>query len=243
MGQTVLVASGKGGVGKSTVTCTVAQTLVSLGKRVLVIDGDAGLRCQDILLGLSDRVVYDWADVLCGNVTGSDAVISTPGLPDLLPAPLVWQPDFTAEDFAGMVSVLAPCYDHVFIDAPAGIGPGLDLLSKATRLAIVVSSSDAAGIRGACAAGDALKSMGLLSRRLVINSVKPALIRQGIFPDLDSVIDRTELRLIGILPYDEGICRGAAAGNVTLDQNSLFYKAALALSRRVDGDNVPITKF
>lgn len=241
MGHTILVASGKGGVGKSTVTSALAISLAEK-HNVLVIDGDAGLRCQDILLNLSDRVVYDWGDVLCGNVALSSAIITSEHNVALLPAPLYFSPEFTADAFAEMVSSVKNSYDFIFVDAPAGVGPTLALLSKACKLALIVSGSEAAGIRGACAAGDALKEYGIVSRRLIINSVKPSLIRNGFMPNLDDVIDRTELRLIGILPFDEGISLGAVNGEIKMDGKSLFSKAVKAVSRRVCGENVPLTK-
>lgn len=242
MGHTILVASGKGGVGKSTVTSALAISLAEQGKKILVIDGDAGLRCQDILLDLSDRVVYDWGDVLCGNVSLSDAVITSEHNVHLLPAPLFFSPEFTPEAFADMVNGVKNDYDLIFIDAPAGVGPTLALLAKSAKLALIVSGSEAAGIRGACAAGDALKSYGIVSRRLIINSVKPSLIRSGQMPDLDSVIDRTEIRLIGVLPFDDGISLGATQGALKINKKSLFSKCISAVSRRVNGENVPLTK-
>lgn len=241
MGHSILVASGKGGVGKSTVTAALAISLAK-NKKVLVIDGDAGLRCQDIMLNLSDRIIYDWGDVLCGNVALSDAVITSELGVHLLPAPLYFSPEFTAEAFASMVNAVKDDYDFIFIDAPAGVGPSLALLAKACKLALIVSGSEAAGIRGACAAGDALKEYGIVSRRLIINSVKPSLIRNGFMPNLDSVIDRTELRLIGVLPFDESISLGAVNGEIKLNEKSLFSKCITAVSRRVDGENVPLTK-
>lgn len=240
--MTFLVASGKGGVGKSTVTCAVAKTLAGRGKRVLIIDGDAGLRCQDILLDVADRVVYDWGDVLSGNVEARDALLTSEEGVDLLPAPALWSPHWTAEVFAAMTETLGKDYDYVFLDAPAGIGPGLTLLCGAAKCGLIVSGSDAAGIRGACAAADAVRREGVVSTRLIINSVKPALIRAGKLPDLDSVIDRTEVRLIGILPYEEAVANGAAAGKLVLGEKSLFARAAGAVARRIDGEAVPLTR-
>lgn len=240
--MTFLVASGKGGVGKSTITCAVAKSLAGRGKRVLVIDGDAGLRCQDILLDVADRVVYDWGDVLSGNVSAADALLATPDGPHLLPAPALWSPHWTADGFAAMVHGLASDYDYVFIDAPAGIGPGLTLLCAAAKCGLIVSGSDAAGIRGACAAADAIRREGIVSTRLIINSVKPALIRAGKLPDLDSIIDRTEVRLIGVMPYDEAVADGAAAGQLSPSVGKPFACAADAIARRLTGEPVPLTK-
>lgn len=240
--MTFLVASGKGGVGKSTVTCAVAKKLAQGGNRVLVIDGDAGLRCQDILLDVADRVVYDWGDVLSGQVEARDALLTSEEGVDLLPAPALWSSHWTAEAFAAMTETLGKDYDYVFLDAPAGIGPGLTLLCRAAKCGLIVSGSDAAGIRGACAAADAVRREGVVSTRLIINSVKPALIRAGKLPDLDSVIDRTEVRLIGILPYEEAVANGAAAGKLVLGEKSLFARAAGAVARRIDGEAVPLTR-
>lgn len=240
--MTFLVASGKGGVGKSTLTCAVASSLAKDGKRVLVLDGDAGLRCQDILFGVAEDVFYDWADVLCGNVAASDAILKTPSGVDLIPAPALRLPDYDAEAFASMVRSLEPEYDMIFLDAPAGIGDGLTLLCAAANRGLVVAGCDAASVRGACAAGDVLKANGVSSVRLLINSVKPSLIRKGKLPNLDSVIDRTEIRLIGVFPYDETVADTAAAGAFCPEEHELFAQAADNVARRLTGEAVPLTK-
>ena len=141
--------------------------------------------------------------------------------------------------------MLAPAqsqYDFVFVDAPAGIGPGLTLLCKAARYGLIVSGSDAAGIRGACAAGDAIRREGVVTSRLIINTVKPALIRAGKLPDLDAVIDRTEVRLIGLIPFDGDVLMQAAEGKLDPDPRGLFARAADAVARRLTGETVPLTK-
>ena len=242
MGHIVLVASGKGGVGKSTVTCAVAKALSRRKKRVLVIDGDAGLRNQDILLDVTDRVVYDWGDVICGNISARDAVIDVEDGPSLLPAPSFVSPDWTSESFEQTVNSLKDDYDLIFIDAPAGIGASLRLLSRAAKLAVIISGSEAASIRGAASAADALKADGIVSSRLIINGVKPSQIRKKLLPDLDSIIDKTEIRLIGVLPFDEDVQYGSVNGVLNVKKNSLFDKAVTATARRIAGENVPLTK-
>jgi len=239
--MTYLVASGKGGVGKSTLTCALAASLARKEKRVLVVDADAGLRCQDLLLGVSDAVFYDWADVLCGNCTLTDALLDTPCGAVLLPAPLM-AGTYNAEAFAAMIHLLAERFDFVFIDAPAGLGDGLRFLAKAAKCGLVVSGCDAAGMRGACAAADVLREEGVTSVRLLINGVKPALIRKGTLPNLDTVIDRTGVRLIGVLPFDESLADSLAVGAYSPEGHALFAAAANAVALRLTGENVPLTK-
>ena len=242
MGHIVLIASGKGGVGKSTVTCAVAQALSKRNKRVLIVDGDAGLRNQDILLDLTDRVVYDWGDAICKNVPAADVVIETEGAPSLLPAPSFVSPDWTPEAFEQMINTLKNSYDFILIDAPAGVGASLRLLSKSAKLAVIISGSEAASIRGAASAADVLKNEGIVSSRLIINGVKPSQIRKKLLPDLDSIIDKTEIRLIGIIPFDENVQYGSVNGVLNVKKNSLFEKAVTATARRIAGENVPLTK-
>ncbi len=241
MGRVVLVASGKGGVGKSTVTAALSVILSERGKKVLVIDGDTGLGSQDILLGLCGAGVYDWGDVLEG-LPAEEAVVAREGGPDLLAAPGKWTDGCDPASFAAMVNGLRSRYDVIFIDAPAGIGGGLRRVSSAATCALVVSDSTRPGVNGALAAGKTLRDAGVLSVRLVINSVRPALIRSGRLPMLDSVIDGAELRLIGLLPYDEEIALGTGDGALEFAPDSLFGKCAAALAKRVSGENVPLTK-
>ena len=123
MARIYAVASGKGGVGKSTFTAGISKALSSLGKRVLAIDCDIGLRSLDLLLGCDEQVVFDWGDGILGRCTPDRAVIS--GDVDFIAAPRKYDEDFSGKALRDMLGGLSDKYDYVFFDAPAGVGKSL----------------------------------------------------------------------------------------------------------------------
>lgn len=133
MAEIILVASGKGGSGKSTFTVGVSKALASCGKRVLAIDCDIGLRSLDLLLGVSESVVFDWGDLLEGRCSAEQALIK--GSVDLLAAPRAYGDGFTDEGFRQMVAGFDNDYDFIFLDSPAGIDRGFTLAASGARRA------------------------------------------------------------------------------------------------------------
>ncbi|MEE1011931.1 MAG: AAA family ATPase, partial [Acutalibacteraceae bacterium] len=141
MAEIILVASGKGGSGKSSFTAGVSRALTSLGKKVLAIDCDIGLRSLDIMFDVSEKVVFDWGDLLLGRCTPEQAVIK--GNIDLLAAPRNFSDDFTPEATAKTFSSFSEDYDYILLDSPAGIDRGFILAASAADRAVVVSTPDA----------------------------------------------------------------------------------------------------
>lgn len=133
MAEIILVASGKGGSGKSTFTVGVSKALASCGKRVLAIDCDIVLRSLDLLLGVSESVVFDWGDLLEGRCSAEQALIK--GSVDLLAAPRAYGDGFTDEGFRQMVAGFDNNYDFIFLDSPAGIDRGFTLAASGARRA------------------------------------------------------------------------------------------------------------
>ena len=124
MGEVIAVVSGKGGVGKTTAVANIGAALASLGKRVLLIDADMGLRNLDIALGAENRIVYDVADVLDGVCDTETAVLEVEGCTGLyfLPSPQTRNEACVLEEsFAEFCRDMAKSYDFVLIDGPAGV--------------------------------------------------------------------------------------------------------------------------
>lgn len=115
----ITVLSGKGGAGKSTFCANTALALSKLNKRVLLVDGDAGLRSLDLLLGVDEMVVYDWLDVIEGRRNTEKALLFCDDGLRLLPAPLEYPSDLTAEDFSWVTDTYKKDFDYIIIDAPA----------------------------------------------------------------------------------------------------------------------------
>ena len=126
MGTAIVVTSGKGGTGKTSITGGVAGSLARLGHSVLCIDMDIGLRNLDISLGLSDRALMDFSDVAEGRCPLVRAAVNHPDLPGLalLTAPMTLSPALTEEAVRRMLDTARSLYDYVLIDSPAGLGAG-----------------------------------------------------------------------------------------------------------------------
>jgi septum site-determining protein MinD len=230
-GKVILIASGKGGVGKSTLAVNCGAALAARGKKVLLIDSDAGLRSLDLMLAVSDRVIYDISDVISGRCEPARAIIVT----DCHNLHLM---SASQTDFPEMVDIsaiqtlykgLSQYYDYVIVDSPAGIGSGVTVPAQAADFAIVVATNDSVCIRDAGRMAQSLRARGLLKISLVINRVDAKLIRKKVLPDLDAVIDGAAVQLLGVVPEDRRVIMAAAAG-----------KPVTVL---LDGENIPLMRF
>lgn len=237
MAQIIVVASGKGGSGKSTFTAGVSRALADAGSKVLAIDCDIGLRSLDLLLDLSENVVFNWGDLLLGRCTAEQAVIKSDV--DFLAAPAAFRDEFTPESVSALVKEIARDYDFVLLDAPAGLDRGFRLAAAGANRAVLISTPDSVCVRSCNAACAELDSLGIKDIRLVINmfEVKPVCKRKLL--NIDQCIDETGARLLGIVPRDHklGFC------SVTGEAPGEFSPSTLAFSRlakRLLGKQVPL---
>ncbi len=237
MAEIILVSSGKGGSGKSSFTAGISRSLAFNGSKVLAIDCDVGLRSLDLLLGLSDKVVFDWGDVLLGRCTAEQAIVESET--DLIAAPPKFNDAFTLEAFARLVKSLKSKYDYIFIDSPAGIDRGFQIAAAGAEKAIVVTTPDSVCVRSCGRAFDELHSMGITDVRLIINmfEVKPVCKKKLL--NIDQCIDETGVQLLGVVPRDPslGYC------SVTGETPTEFSPSTLAFSRiakRMAGKRVPL---
>jgi septum site-determining protein MinD len=246
MGESLLVTSGKGGVGKSTFAVNCGAALARMGRRVLLIDGDAGLRALDLMLSVSDRVVYDLADVLGGRCEPIKAIVKTDiGGLSLLPAPLDAQDGiFEPGGMQQLCRGLRKYYDYVVIDSAAGIGECMRTSACAADRAVVVSTPDPVSVRDADRAASVVLAQGVGSARLVLNRVVPRLMKAGAACSLDAAIDGTSLQLIGAVPEDEKIAEAAFKGvPAVILGNSPAARAFCNIARRLEGGSVPLLRF
>ena len=212
MGLISVVTSGKGGAGKSTVTAGLGCALARQGRRVLLIDGDAGLRSLDLMLGIGSAV-YDMADIFASRCEPIRAIYQSPVCPNVsvVPAPVGLEQLASPDDMARLCRGFARYYDDVIIDSPAGIGAGFETAAAGASQAFVVSTPDMVCDRDAQIIGRLLDKRGLPAR-LIINRLRPALVMAGKMPDVDEIMDTAALPLVGILPEDEDVAVAGANG-------------------------------
>ncbi len=237
MAEIILVSSGKGGSGKSSFTAGVSRALAACGKKVLAVDCDIGLRSLDLLLGVSDRVVFDWGDLLLERCTAKQAIVS--GNVDLLAAPLRFNNAFTPESVAAMIKSLKPEYDYIMIDSPAGIDRGFELAAAGAERAVVVSTPDSVCVRSCGRAFDELDKLGITDVKLIINMFEVKPVCKHKLLNIDQCIDETGVQLLGIVPRDPNLGYCSVTG-VTPGE---FAPSTLAFSRiakRITGKRVPL---
>lgn len=171
MGKATVITSGKGGVGKSTVTAGLGAALSRRGRRVLLIDGDAGLRSLDYMLGITEELVFDLSDVVDGSCEPMKAIYPCPGSNGLfvLPAPQSAEDTVSPRILKQLVHALSPYYDHMLIDCPAGLGRGFQAAVESAERALVVSTPDPLCLRDADKVRRVLMEKGIADQRLVIN--------------------------------------------------------------------------
>ena len=242
MGSVIVITSGKGGTGKTSLTGGIGAALALQGRQVLCIDADVGLRNLDITLGMTDAALMDFSDVMAGRCPLARAVAPHPSVSGLflLTAPLTLPEDFSGE--AGFRALLAEArerYDEILIDSPAGLGAGFRLATCAADRAIVVAVSDPSSLR------DAQRVVSQLGRiktaHLVVNRVRPRLLRrQGV--TIDDAMDAAGLPLLGVVPEDGDIPRCLNQGVPLCDDNYYAARAFYNIARRIAGYKIPLMK-
>lgn len=241
MGDIILVTSGKGGVGKSTISSCIGRELSKMGKKTVLVELDSGLRCLDIMLNVSENVVYDIGDVFSKRCPLEKAVVkaSENDILFLLPASSSFDQNPTAEDVSEICRVLSRSHDFVIIDAPAGLGKGFDRAFRICDMAILVVTPDMVCVRDAEKMTRRLDDLGIKTQRLLINKVKENFTKLNILPDLDYVIDQTATRLIGVVPEDDNVTVKTSMGS-ELNKNSLANECFRRIAKRICNENIPL---
>lgn len=230
----ITVASAKGGVGKSTFCCGAGKMLSVQGKRVLLVDMDIGVRSLDILLGVSEKTVYNWGDVIKGNCDYRKAMLETSKELYLLPAPLDFSSDYTPENFKAMLSTFERDFDYVLLDAPAGLESGFNLAVSSSDTCFILSTPDVISIRAASYAAENVRRAGIKNIRLVVNRYNKKIHKKI---DVDEYIDSVGARLLGIIPDCMEIYGSVSGGVVPCDSKA--SRAFMRISKRICGENVP----
>lgn len=242
MKHIIVVTSGKGGVGKTTVSVGIAKSLSELGNKVLLIDGDIGLRNIDIMLDVQDSILYDYGDILKGNCAPEKALIWT-GIDNLylLSSPQTADNiDMMPKDMEFLASFWKNVMDYVIIDCPAGIGQGFKNAITPADIAIVVTLSEPIAIRDADRAIGLLEKEENLTQYLVINRVRKDWIKKEKCVPIEDVIEMIGIDTLGIVPEDSEINGDLHSENRKKKCDS--QKAFGNIARRLEGEQVALMK-
>jgi septum site-determining protein MinD len=242
MGNIIAVVSGKGGTGKTSFTANTGLALAALGYHVLCLDCDVALRNLDLTLGLGDRAVMDFSDVIAGRCTLAEAVVSHPKYSslDLLEAPAD-ETGLAPEQMAPLFDQIRAAYDYCLVDAPAGLGLGFHLASDFADSAVVVTTTDQTALR------DAQRTAMELSRfpdgavHLVVGRVQKRMLR-ALHSTIDDAIDTAGLPLLGVIPEDGDMAFVLNQGLPLRDCNDYSAKAYENIAKRIAGKRAPLMR-
>lgn len=243
MGEVIVITSGKGGVGKTTTTANIGVGLETLGKKVVVIDTDLGLRNLDVVMGLENRIVYNLVDVIEGNCRMKQALIKDKQYENLYLLPSAQTKDKTAVlpgQVQKVTEQLSEEFDYVLIDCPAGIEQGFqNAIAGATR-AIIVTTPEVSAIRDADRIIGLLEKNGIKKMDLIINRIRMAMVKRGDMMSVEDVTEILAIDLIGAIPDDEKIVVATNQGIPVIGTDSLAGKAYMNICRRIDGEEIPL---
>lgn len=245
MGEIIVITSGKGGVGKTTTTANLGSSLAELGKKVVLIDTDIGLRNLDVVMGLENRIVYDLVDVIEEKCKLRQALIKDKRFEELFLLPAAQTRDKTAineEQMRELTKNLKEEFDYVIIDCPAGIEQGFKNAIAGADRAIVVTTAEISAIRDADRIIGLLEASEIKNPELIINRLKPAMVRKGEMMDVDDIVDLLSIDLIGVVPDDEYIITQTNKGEpVIKNKKAPSGKAYIEIARRILGENIDVT--
>ena len=244
-GKVITITSGKGGVGKTTVTANLAAALALRGHKVVAIDADIGLRNLDIVMGLENRIVYDLVDIVEGRCRLRQAMIKDKRMEELYLIPAAQTRDKMAVNPSDMVLVcdkLRQEMDYILIDSPAGIERGFRNAIAATDQVLIVTNPEVSAVR------DADRIIGMIEAeekgpgQLIVNRVKADMVSRGEMLSIEDIIDILAIQLIGVIPEDENILIGSNQGTPVAMAGLNGTSASQAfknIASRIDGEDVP----
>lgn len=240
MAKVISITSGKGGVGKSTLCVGLGMAYALSGKSVLLIEFDVGLRGMDLMLGISDKIVYDLGDLLEGRCNINKSIVESPWNPNLnvIVAPISMDSPMAMDDVSLLIGGLRNHFDIIILDTPAGIGVSMKI-AKLSDMALVVVTPDSVCIRDGGKVVEALRKANINNYRLVINRVNQKLIKKRIVTDLDEVIDGVKAQLVGVLPEDTTMQLCISKG-LRLSEKSKTVKICKAIASRIEGEYIPL---
>ena len=243
MEKVIVITSGKGGVGKTTTTANLGTALALLGKKVVLVDTDIGLRNLDVVLGLENRIVYDLVDVIEGTCRLKQALVKDKRFEGVFLLPAAQTRDKTAVNPKQMIQLcklLKEEFDYVLVDCPAGIEHGFKNAIAGAEEAIVVTTPQISAVRDADRIIGLLEANDLEKPKLLVNRIQPDMVRKGDMMSMEDIVDILAIDLIGVVPDDDNIIISTNKGEPAVtDKRSVAGKAYINIAKRINGEDVP----
>ena len=241
-GTSIVVTSGKGGVGKTTTSANIGTGLAMLGYSVVVLDADIGLRNLDVVMGLENRIVYDIVDVVEKNCKLKQALIKDKRHENLYLLPAAQTKDKTAVSSSQMVELvneLKENYDYIIIDSPAGIEQGFQYSIAGADEAIIVTTPEVSAVRDADRVIGILEANEIYQPKLIVNRIRQDMVKRGDMMNIEDILDILAVKLLGVVPDDENVVISTNRGEpVVMDEKALSGKAYRNIVKRIIGEEV-----
>lgn len=242
MGEVIVITSGKGGVGKTTTTANVGTGLAMLGKKVVLIDTDIGLRNLDVVMGLENRIVYNLVDVVENNCRIKQALIKDKRYPNLYLLPSAQTKDKTAvtpEQMKKLADELKEEFDFILMDCPAGIEQGFKNAIAGADRSLVVTTPEVSAVRDADRIIGLLEANEIENTHLIVNRLRVDMVKAGNMMSSEDVVDILAVDLIGVVPDDENIVIATNQGEPLVGSDNLAGQAYLNICKRILGEDAP----
>lgn len=244
LGTALVITSGKGGVGKTTTSANIGTGLAILGQSVVIIDADIGLRNLDVVMGLENRIVYDIVDVVEKNCRLKQALIKDKRYDKLYLLPAAQTKDKSAiapDQMLELINELKKDHDFIIVDSPAGIEQGFQNSIAGADMAIIVTTPEISAVRDADRVIGILEAKGLHNPKVIINRIRPDMVKRGDMMSIDDIIDILAIDLLGTVPDDEAIVISTNKGEpVVIDEKAKSGKAYRNITQRLMGEEVPL---
>lgn len=244
MPEAIVITSGKGGVGKTTTTANIGTALAQLGYKVVVIDGDTGLRNLDVLMGLENRIVYTLLDYFDGRCKLKQALIKDKRFPQLCLLPTAQtrdKNDITPEQMIELVADLKKDFDYILIDSPAGIEMGFENSIAAADMAIIIVNPEVTSVRDADRVIGKLDSKGIENHKVVINRLNYDMTESGEMLNVEDILEILSVKLLGVVPDDRNITISTNKGEpIVTVEGSKAGMAFINIAKRITGEDIPL---
>lgn len=238
MGEALVITSGKGGVGKTTVVAGLGAALALEGRSVALVDADIGLRNLDLALGLENLIVYDLLDVVAGTCVLRQALIRDRRYPNLWLLPAAQTRDKAAvapEQMAALTARLKEEFDFVLVDCPAGIEQGFRNAVAGADSAVIVTMPEVTAVRDAARVKVLLDSLGVPVAGMVLNRFRAKMARRGDIMGVNDTVDILSMELLGIIPEDDAVVRMGNLGEPPVSGRTPAALAYRQIARRLAG--------
>lgn len=223
MARKIVVTSGKGGVGKTTVCANLGVYLSRLGFRVVIIDADIGLNNLDVIMGLEKQIIFDITDVVSGKCRVRQALLQDPNYPSLylLPSSHTYASSkITGEHMKNVVDIIDHSFDYILLDCPAGVEAGFHRAVFPANEALIVVTPHISSIRDADKVVGLLEQYNIESKGLVINRMRGDLLLSGEMINIESIVKAMGVSLLGVIPEDDTVSKMSIEGKIMTDCES-----------------------